>query len=78
MVDSHKRTIAKSITWRIVATATTILTIWIWTGSWYMSLGSGLLANGFKAVFYYIHERAWNNSDYGRKAVTIHQHKKKK
>ncbi len=65
-MDSHKRTIFKTITWRIIATVTTIVVIYAWTGSWTKSLGAGLVANALKTVFYYIHERVWNATDYGR------------
>ncbi len=65
-MDLHKRTIIKTITWRVIATVTTIVTIYIWTKSWSISMISGLVANGLKTIFYYIHERAWNLTDYGR------------
>ena len=68
-MDTHKRTIVKTITWRIIATLTTVLTIYLWTKDWSLALGSGLIANAFKTIFYYIHERAWNLSDYGRLPV---------
>ena len=51
--DTHKRTLAKTITWRIIATATTIGIIYVWTGNASLSLASGLVANGLKTVFYY-------------------------
>lgn len=66
MTDLHRRTIVKSITWRVIATLTTIVTIYAWTGHLGKSLGAGLVANGFKTLFYYIHERVWNKTDYGR------------
>ena len=71
LMDTHKRTIFKSITWRIIATSTTILTIYAWTGKWSTSLASGLIANGLKTIFYYIHERVWNKSDFGRLSVPV-------
>ena len=66
-MDSHKRTIIKTITWRIIATSTTVAVIYIWTGDLSVALGSGLVANAFKTIFYYAHERVWNKSDFGRK-----------
>ncbi|MBT7902727.1 DUF2061 domain-containing protein [Candidatus Woesearchaeota archaeon] len=70
-MESHKRTIYKTLTWRVVATTTTVASIYYMTGDWSMALSSGLLANAFKTVFYYAHERAWNKSDVGRK---LHPH----
>ncbi|MCP3686253.1 MAG: DUF2061 domain-containing protein [bacterium] len=65
-METHKRTIYKTITWRIIATSTTVLTIFFISGSWSLAVGSGLTANAFKTAFYYAHERAWNKSDLGR------------
>ncbi|NOQ68368.1 DUF2061 domain-containing protein [Patescibacteria group bacterium] len=65
-MDTHKRTIIKTITWRIIATLTTVIVIYIWIGDLAAALGSGLVANAFKTIFYYIHERLWNRSDFGR------------
>ena len=70
-MDTHKRTIFKTITWRIIATLTTVLTIYFWTYNWSIALGSGLLANAFKTILYYIHERIWNLSDLGRLSVPV-------
>lgn len=66
-MDTHKRTIVKTITWRIIATLTTVIVIYIWIGDLFAALGSGLAANALKTIFYYIHERVWNQSDFGRK-----------
>ncbi|NOQ37938.1 DUF2061 domain-containing protein [archaeon] len=69
-MDTHKRTIVKTITWRIIATATTVLTIYLWTKDLSLALGSGLFANALKTIFYYIHERLWNKTDFGRLPVS--------
>ncbi len=66
IMDTHKRTIIKTITWRIIATLTTVIVIYLWTGDLSVALGSGLVANAFKTIFYYIHERMWNLTDFGR------------
>ena len=70
-MDTHKRTIFKTITWRIIATVTTILVIYVWTGSWTKSFGAGIVANALKTIFYYIHERLWNLTDFGRKHLPV-------
>jgi len=63
---AHKRTISKTITWRVIATVTTVLTVYLWSGDLSFSLASGLVANAMKTIFYYIHERVWNLMDFGR------------
>ena len=69
-MDTHKRTVLKTITWRIVATLTTVLVIYLWTNSWSLALGSGLVTNALKTIFYYIHERIWNLVNFGRRFVS--------
>lgn len=50
MMESHKRTIARAITWRIVATLVTA----IWTG-----LSDAILINIIMTLIHYAHERIW-------------------
>ena len=70
-MDTHRRTIVKTITWRIIATLTTVIIIYLWIGNWSIALGSGLVANALKTVFYYIHERMWNLTDFGREKSSL-------
>ena len=65
-MDTHKRTLYKTITWRVIATITTVVAIYIWTENVYVSLTAGLVANAAKTIFYYIHERLWNKTNFGR------------
>lgn len=62
---SRKRHVAKTISWRITATTTTFLLVWIFTGD----VGIGLTVGGFEAIakmfLYYLHERAWYRIDIG-------------
>lgn len=56
----------KSITWRIMATASTIFLVFILTGNLVISTSVGILELIVKALLYYVHERIWNMLDYGR------------
>ena len=67
MGESHKRTIMKTIIWRLVATSVTILVAYAWFGEWSSSVARGIAANLLKTILYYVHERVWNRTDYGRK-----------
>jgi uncharacterized membrane protein len=49
----------KGFTWRVVATATTILIAWLVTNDITMALEIGLIEVFAKIVVYYFHERAW-------------------
>ena len=65
-METHQRSIIKSISWRIIATTVTILLAYIWFGEWASSISLGLAANGIKALLYYFHERGWNSINWGR------------
>ncbi|MEE8414316.1 MAG: DUF2061 domain-containing protein [Dehalococcoidales bacterium] len=68
-VESHRRSILKSITWRLVAVTVTILISYIWLGDWGSSIVLSLVANAIKALLYYLHERWWNRIEFGRRKV---------
>jgi uncharacterized membrane protein len=57
--QSHKRHIAKTITWRIVGTIDTILLSWIISGNPLTGLKIGFAEVVTKMLLYYFHERAW-------------------
>lgn len=56
---SKKRHIIKAITWRIVATLTTIALAWGISGDYKIGLKVGLFEFILKMVLYYFHERLW-------------------
>ena len=66
MKETHLRSVVKSISWRIIATLTTIVLVFIFTGSFSLSLGIGCFDVAAKTVFYYLHERAWNSISFGK------------
>ena len=59
MKSDKKRHILKTITWRILATLTTILLVWIFTGSIHIGIGLGIVEVIIKSFLYYGHERFW-------------------
>ena len=65
-MDTHKRSLVKTISWRIIATAVTLVVSYMWLGEWGSSIALALTANGLKAVLYYLHERGWNLFSWGR------------
>jgi uncharacterized membrane protein len=60
------RSFVKAISWRIVATLTTILLVFAFTGSVIISGGVGFAELIMKIVIYYMHERVWNLINFGR------------
>lgn len=61
LLASHKRHIAKTITWRVVGTIDTILLSWLVTGNAWTGLQIGATELVTKMILYYLHERAWFN-----------------
>ena len=65
-MEKRVRSLLKAISWRIVATSTTILLVFLFTGNLVISVGVGSLELLFKTVIYYLHERIWNMSNFGK------------
>ena len=65
-MEQPKRTLIKTITWRIIALTTTIAVVYLYSGDAKESLVVGFSANALKMFFYYAHERIWNRIDFGR------------
>lgn len=57
--SSHKRHIAKAITWRLVGTIDTILLSWVISGDPFVGLKIGFAEVITKMGLYYLHERVW-------------------
>ena len=58
---SHKRHIAKAITWRIIGTLDTIVLSWLISGNPFTGLKIGFAEVVTKMLLYYMHERVWFN-----------------
>ncbi len=65
-METHLRSLVKAISWRIVATLTTIFLVFAYTGDLILSGGVGLTEIGAKLIAYYFHERVWNAIGFGR------------
>lgn len=65
MSEGRKRTIVKTISWRVMATIITILLVFFFTGRIDISLEIGALEVVLKLLFYYLHERGWNMISWG-------------
>ena len=65
MADPRKRSIAKTISWRVVATVATIVIVYAFTGEAALSFGVGVVEVAAKVVLYYGHERAWSRVEWG-------------
>ena len=67
--ESTTRSVAKAVSWRVIATLTTALLVYAFTRRFDVALTVGLLEALAKMFLYFGHERVWNRLDFGRKAV---------
>ena len=65
--ETTTRSVLKTLSWRLLATLTTILLVYLFTGRWGMAFTLGGVEIILKMLLYYLHERAWNRTSYGRK-----------
>lgn len=64
--ENPKRSIAKSISWRIIGTLDTILISWIVTGTLSVAFSIGVVELFTKMLLYFFHERIWNKISWGK------------
>lgn len=65
MKETRTRSIVKAVSWRIIATATTIVAAWFVTKDIEVALGIGGIDALAKMVIYYFHERGWGSIQWG-------------
>ncbi len=66
MREKHKRSVAKAVTWRVIASVTTMSLVYIFTGELELTATIGVFDVTLKMLFYYLHERAWNKTLWGK------------
>tara|TARA_B110001450_G_scaffold229567_1_gene230208 strand:- start:467 stop:673 length:207 start_codon:yes stop_codon:yes gene_type:complete len=64
--DLQKRTIVKTLTWRVAASLTTFIIAWILTGDALIGASIGSIEAITKIFLYYFHERIWNNISWAK------------
>ena len=67
MEEQKKRSIAKTLTWRITASLVTFLIVWIITDDWKIGGSIASIEVITKMFFYYFHERIWIKIKWGTK-----------
>jgi uncharacterized membrane protein len=60
------RSIVKTISWRIIATLTIGGVVYAFTDDLSTALEIGFLEGILKMIFYYLHERSWENISWGQ------------
>jgi uncharacterized membrane protein len=65
-MESHSRSIAKAVSYRVLGSATTGLIFYVLTGKGGLSVGAGILDVVLKIGVYFVHERVWDRINFGR------------
>ena len=68
-IERKRRSMTKAISWRILATLTTMLIVFSFTRKLELTLLIGGLDALLKVILYYGHERIWNNVLWGKHRI---------
>ncbi len=68
-VETNKRSLIKGVSWRLLATTTTIIIVYLFFGRLDLAIMAGALETVAKIFLYYLHERGWNKIDFGKKRI---------
>lgn len=68
--ETQQRTLIKTISWRILATLTTGVLVYAFTGNFTIALEVGAVEVVAKLILYYLHERGWSIIPWGRAKTT--------
>ncbi len=66
MTDSHTRSLAKAVSYRVLGSAATALVVYLFSRNMPLSASVGGLDMVLKIVLYFLHERIWNHIPFGR------------
>jgi len=67
--ETNKRSIAKGISWRIIATTTTIIIVYLFFGRLDLAIATGMIETVLKVGLYWFHERLWFKVRWGKKKI---------
>ena len=66
--ESRSRSVVKALSWRACALVVTVSLVWLVTGEALFAASIGFIDSLIKLLVYYLHERGWNQLDFGRPA----------
>jgi uncharacterized membrane protein len=65
--EDKKRSVAKTITYRILIILATAIVTWGMTKRWDLTIGITSVTTVVNTILYYLHERIWNSISWGIK-----------
>ena len=66
MADKHYRSLMKAVSWRLTGTVDTMVISFFVTGKLKLAVSIGLIEVLTKIFLFYVHERLWNATSFGR------------
>ena len=66
MNDEKKRSVVKTITWRVTGSGATFLIAFFMTGNLAIAGTIGIVQMFSNTLLYYLHERIWNKLKWGK------------
>lgn len=67
--DTNKRSVLKGLSWRVFATTTTVIIVYIFFGRLDLAIAAGIMETVAKVALYWAHERIWMKIKWGRKKI---------
>lgn len=64
--ETKRRSVLKTVTWKVVATAITLFTVYFFTGTFSGSVKITVVAATIGMISFYIHERVWSRVQWGK------------
>jgi uncharacterized membrane protein len=68
--DTMKRSIVKSLSYRILIILMDFITVYLFTGKVKVAVGFMLVSNTYTTITYFFHERIWDKIKWGKAGVT--------
>jgi uncharacterized membrane protein len=65
MEGTRKRSVVKSIVWRIICIVVSVVVTFFLSGKWDIAIAVGTVYNVITMILYYFHERIWNRIKWG-------------
>ena len=67
--ETNLRSVAKGVSWRVVATSTTMGIVYVFFGNLELAIATGLLETVAKVGLYWGHEKIWQRVRWGKKKI---------
>jgi len=67
--ETNIRSIAKGVSWRFIATTTTIIIVYLFFGRLDLAIAAGMIETVLKVGLYWGHERLWHKVRWGKQKI---------